>query len=101
MSSTRKSRTDRIVLRDGPAVAFLAAIDRYDASGAYVNNIEHELELVNVDRDTASARVALQRLRQRGLLRVVHEQDGNVTYARYILTTDGRDLLERWRRMIN
>ena len=100
MPSPRK-RSDKIVLRDGPAVAFLAAIDRYDSNGAYVNNIEQELELVNVDRDTASARVALQRLRQRGLLRVVHEQDGNVTFARYILTAKGKDLLERWRNMIN
>lgn len=92
-------------LRDSPAAAVLAAIQRVSVSGEVgYAEIQKELKNKGVKTNIMSLRVYVQRLRDRKLITTVYcnyrgyqaTKQSN-KYAYFYLTLKGQRLLEKWK----
>ena len=95
-----KSTKNKVTLRDGPAVVYMAAIIRI-GKGALVEEVQKELTRRHVAVEIPSIRVALQRLRKRQLITAKAVSGDLTNRVRYSVTREGKALLKRWQKLIS
>ncbi len=90
-------------LRDSPAAAVLAAINRELKQTGHAGYAEIQQSLLNkkVDVQLLSLRVYVQRLRNRKLIKTEYWKENGQTFAYFKPTKKGQSLLKQWRQLIS
>lgn len=92
------AKKNQITRRDTPAVVILALLDRYEKY-CDVMTLHDEMEREGVAYPSIeSLRTFLHRLRKRDLIGVEYSSGHIVAW--YSIRPDGRQLLNRWRKLI-